>query len=328
MSPPEDAIRPEAAASAAADGPVEPAGPAGPAGPAESVESVEADGDGLEHDLRAVLPGFEAVDRDLSCDDRREAELVGRAHGRPVLVLRVDGRDDAAAVRALEALAFGARHGAELALHLERIEPDTGAAGRDPALPAGVVLVSEVGFAPRTLERLRPLVGPDLLLFERRRLASARALSSFLVPVGAPQVQPAPAPAPRPPAPESDALRRFVAALPDRCRETGRDLVERIGRVDDSLECLGDGEGLTWFLGGEPLCRVSCRAGRLEAQLGGTEVPHTIRSSAGVDVFLDWLLAFHLEREDRAEGSAREVELVPPAPERILSDEEIEAFQQ
>ena len=87
--------------------------------------------------------------------------------------------------------------------------------------------------------------------------------------------------------------------------------------------------GLAWFVEGEPLCSLTAVDGHLEARLAGTDVPHSIRTRAGVDVFLDWLLAFHLERVDTSAdlGELEDVELVPRAPAPILTPEEIEAFR-
>ncbi|MDP6540644.1 MAG: hypothetical protein QF903_13280 [Planctomycetota bacterium] len=306
--------------------------------PPDSAPAPDA-GDPTERALGAHLPGLRLIDRDLCLDDRPIADFAGLIAGRPVLFLAIEGDDEAALLRTGDALGFARRHPDALAGHLgvDGAEEETGGTGRPPT--ARTVLLSDTPFSPALLERLAGLGEADLLVLQRRRLHSAVGESEFFVAVDVAPPSPGdraatPAASPvalgREGAPEG--ARAFLAALPQALAVTGQTLIERIGRIDEGLMCRSPSPegGLEWYDDGELLCSLRATDGHLEARLAGTDVPHSIRTLAGVDVFLDWLLTFHLERlgPPVESGELAEVELTPPTPGPILTPEEIEAFRE
>ena len=292
-------------------------------------------GDPTERALGAHLPGLRLVDRDLCIDGRTVADFVGLIEGRPVLFLAMEGDSEQALLRTGDAVDFALRHADVLWAHLRGVSPGGERLSGVCHETARTVLLSDTPFSASLLERLCGLDAPDLLVLQRRSLVSEAGRSEFFV---AYDLHRRGVPAPSPatvPAPGLGDAQRFLATLPAALAETGGDLVERIGRVEEGLECRaedgadGGPGGLAWFVEGEPLCSLTAVDGHLEARLAGTDVPHSIRTRAGVDVFLDWLLAFHLERVDTSAdlGELEDVELVPRAPAPILTPEEIEAFR-
>ncbi|MAF65365.1 MAG: hypothetical protein CMJ84_06870 [Planctomycetes bacterium] len=305
--------------------------------PAAAPDRSGGGGDPTERALAAHLPGLVLVDRDLSVDGRKVADFVGLIDDRPVLFLALEGDSERVLLRTSDAVDFARRHGQALGAHLRAVSVEgEGLPDVNPA-PARTVLLSDTPFSASLLERLGGFGAPDLLVLQRRRLESSAGTSEFFVALDAhpgrelprPLAEPSPLPA------ALDDEGAFIAGLPPALARTGQALVERIGRIDEGLECRplpdagGMPGGLEWLCEQAPLCRVTAVEGHLEAFLAGSDVPHSIRTRAGVDVFLDWLLAFHLERLGEPEGGAElaDVELVPRAPGPILSPEEIEAFR-
>lgn len=277
----------------------------------------------LEPALVEVSGGARAVDRDLRVDRRAVADLVLQSEEGLFLALMVDGRGEPCVARALEALACARRPGGMLARHL----------GLETGTLTTVLLVAVDGWSARVLERLTGLAGAGLRLFVQRRLESARGRTLILEEQGAPGVQLAAAAAAVP-----VATRPARVAAPDSpfsglSAETlglALDLAERIGRIDSAVDSERGAESVAWFVDGAPLCRLVVAAGRLEGHLAGSPIPHRIHSSAAAEVFLDWVLALHLEHLERTEGSESEgledYELMPSPPLPLLTPEEIEAF--
>ncbi len=288
-----------------------------------------AEGD-VEAFLRAVLPGLRLVDRDLELDGVPLADLVCEAEGRLVLVLLVDGEGDGPALAALDALAAARRDGELLAAHLGLV----GAPRRPPL----VLLVAE-RFGERLRERLCALPSDALWLLERRAVRTAQRGAQ-------PLVRLVPSSAAAPPGGgdggvgaaearvDPQASARFLAQLPPGPARLGRELIERIARIDPELEPevrrVSDREQLWWSFRGRSLCGLAVRDGRLEGRLPGSPVPHGIHSAGGIDTFLEWVLSCHLELLDTFadHGPVGEVELVPPRREPLLTPEELEAFRE
>lgn len=303
--------------------------PAGESPSADAERQRSAEGD-VEASLRAVLPGLRLVDRDLELDGVPLADLVGEVDGRLVLVLLVDGEGDGPVLAALDALTAARRDGELLGAHLGLVGPSR----RAPL----VLLVAE-RFGERLRDRLRLLPSDSLWLLERRAVRTARRGAQPLVRLAPATEASAPMPgegAGRPAESRIDpqAIGRFLAQLPPGPARLGRELIERIARIDPELEHeirrVSDREQLWWSFRDRPLCGLAVRDGRLEGRLPESPVPHAIQSVEGIDAFLEWVLSCHLELLDAfADREAvGEVELVPPRREPLLTPEELEAFRE
>jgi hypothetical protein len=166
------------------------------------------------------------------------------------------------------------------------------------------------------LEQAALLIGADLWLLERHRLASEGGETSFLERV-APAAGAAPGPEPEP----ARELPEAEAALDPALVELASDLAERLARLDPAIACTETADGLAWALDGAPLCRLCVEDGRLVGRLADSEVPHRLSSSADVDVFVDWVLSLHVAGWEGEEHRER-----PPVTP-LLTREEIEAFR-
>jgi hypothetical protein len=312
----------------------------------------------LEQRLRALLPSLRVVDRDLELDGLPIADLVGQADGRLVLVLFVDGDGDPPVLAALDALAAARQDGELLAANLGL---------SDLGERAPLVLLVAERFGQRMRERLSAVPPDRLWLLERRGVRTARRDVRPLVRRsgeegpgpgsarnGAPQASSAGAPrgassgarsgalsgalagalAGAPPLSEPCLAARFLARLEPATARLGRELVERIARVDPELVLELEGsdgrEELMWSFRGKALCGLAVREGRLQGRLPGSPVPHAIHGPAAIGTFLDWVLTCHLELLDGLpeRDDLGQVELVPPRREPLLTAEEIEAFRE
>lgn len=284
----------------------------------ESLKLTETYADGLElPDLEAILlealPALEVVDRDLMLGAALSAQLVcvdGR--GRLVLGLLAENGSESTVLECLDALAYARAH-------LELLKRHLGASQLRTDLEPHLVLVSE-SFPPRVIERLGPILGHSLHMFEVRVVRSRAAAASYLVPVAPARVHGAAAVA-------GDS-RTFIDALPESERSVAALVVQRIARIDDEIELALAGDELEWRYGGVVLCSLS----RGEAGLEGSvlSVPTTVLSETGVDDFVEAALGRYVEllggTDDEGE-ELEQVELVPPEPGALLTPEEIEAFR-
>lgn len=279
----------------------------------------------FETALLRELGGARVVDRGLRCDGRPVAEIVLLHERRLVLALAVDGASGRTPERALAARAFAGSRAGALAAHLSsELDESELAADTRPL----VLLVSARPYAPRVLERLRALAGPELCVLELHLLQSRAGSSSSLERV-LPPPEREPALASPPQAAERaprDAIERFARSLAGPQERLALDLARRIARIDPGLQ-LESGEGeLAWLRDGELLCCLRAVDGRLEGQLAESRIPHRIHAPAAAEVFLDWVLSLYLAQlEGGPTDRPHPRPLEPTGP--LLTPEELEAFR-
>ncbi len=283
--------------------------------PAESVRDLEP---ALEAGLAGAFPGLEILDRNLKLGDGATADIIGvDGDGRLVLVLFTDGDGPEPVLAALDALAYARDTRELLARHFagHNVAPD-----REPT----VVLVADA-FSPLLVQRLYPLLGGALHLFEVRELESAGRAASYLVPVG-----PEPEFAPTPRAVNKDT---FLAGLPEDLRETATAVVRRMDRVDTNLACTATDNAIEWRYDGQLLCTLARVDGGLEGAPSNTGPAMGIAGPSEVDALVDQALARYVDVLEEASGAAEdqaglaEVELVPRRSGPILTPAEIDAFR-
>jgi hypothetical protein len=263
--------------------------------------------------LQEALPGLELLDSDLDLGAGPRADLVGvDGDGRATAVLLVDGGDPDVALRALDALAWLARHRAQLAEHL-------GSPRLDPALDPLVVLVAE-RYEERALERLAGLARDSVRCFERSTVASARAERTFLTPARFPFGDAAPA--------DPTGIRSLLRALSPESAALASGLLRRLERIDDDIECAPDGQGQSWALEGERLCALHADQGALQGSVG-RRAASALRSEREIDRFLEEVVGYFahlLQPSPPASGDGGADAFDPGA--QLLSPEEIAAFQE
>lgn len=319
----------------------------------------------IEEALGEVLGGFEVHERELSIDGRPVADLLGSCERRAFLVRMVDGTTDAAALAALDALAFA--HG----------QPEVLAAslGLDPGelQTPRVVLVAAAGFSAAQLDRLELLRGDELWLLRRRELRSKSGTRTRLelLDVGDGRT---PGRAPELPTwAVREPLRGFLASIaPDRV-VLALELLERLGRVDPDLRWTAPGADLVAEIDECELCRLVWTDGHLELRRRGQLEAEPVRDAEAVERVLEGVLVDYLalvgqplvpraatpvpqpvpspgcpappaverpsapvpvareveeseEVESEAEEGLPQVDLYPRASGPILTDEEIQAF--
>ena len=216
----------------------------------------------VEGDLADLLPGGRLIDADVAIEANVPIDFVlADSEGRLVLCLLVRGGAEESVFTALDAVSFARRHERSLVRGLFQGEVD-------PALRPRVVLLAE-HFAERALHRLQPLVQSvrgDLALYELRIARSRRGERVYFVPVAEERRLVAEAQAGG-----DGALDAFVASLPESRRELGRELVDRLSRVDSELEAtLADGR-LSWTLNGRLACELGFEEGASDSstEVGG-----------------------------------------------------------
>jgi hypothetical protein len=263
--------------------------------------------------LRAAVPGLELCDRDLDLGEGLRADLIGvDGDGRATAVLHVDGKDASAALRALDALAWLARHREQLALHLdsERL---------DPALDPLVVLLAE-RFEERTLERLAGLEREAVRCFEMSTVASRRGERTFLTPARFPFGSAAPA--------DPTGIRGLLRALSPESSALAAGLLRRLERLDDDIERAPEGQGQAWSLDGKRLCALHADQGALQGSVG-RRAGAALRSEREVDQFLEEVVGYFgrlLSSPESADAEGPSDAFDPKA--QLLSPEEIAAFQE
>lgn len=267
--------------------------------------------------LSEALPDLVVLDLDLRLDAQRVAPLVAvDGRGRLALVLLPEPGGDGSAdleLEVLDALAFARRHLVQLAHHLA---PSRLRADLEPQV---VVIATDP--APRTVERLAPLLGRAVRLFEVRELETRGARGTYLVGVDAP---PLAALAPRS-TPEA-----FVAGLEASRGELARLALRRLARIDAEIECSATEDGLEWRYRGALLAALGDTRTRLEAAVPGHAEGHPVTAAGDVETLLDDALARYVELLGGAGDDGEEleqVEIVPAEAGALLTPEEIEAFR-
>lgn len=237
----------------------------------------------LEAALRHALPGFEVLDRGLELEGGASADLVGLdAQGRIVLVLGCDGRGEEPVLGALDALAYARRNREPLQRHLAHPRFAHGAPA--PATPVRVLLVSEK-FGRSVIERLQPLFGRGIDLYELRAVRSARGETASLAPVSAlAGAEPEPRIAPA----------AFAAALPAPFAGLSAMLVAKMQRIDGELEAHATHERVEWAFRGRPLARLDWREGQLSGAAAPRFEARLLNQASEVEAVLEDALAHYV----------------------------------
>jgi hypothetical protein len=233
----------------------------------------------LESALVDALPGFELLDRDLELTASERADIVGvDGHGRLTLVLDAGGEGEEPVLRALDALAFARRNGEALARHLEstRVRAE---------LTPRVLLVAE-GFSRKLIERMVPLAGHGVDLFELRELRTRERATTWLA-----AAQPIESAAGAAPITE-DA---FIAALDPRLREIASALLAKVRRLDPEVEIVATRRSVAWRHAGQPLGRLEHTDGRLYSAAAPRHDTRVLESAGDGERFLEALLGRFVE---------------------------------
>lgn len=233
----------------------------------------------LESALVDALPGFELLGRDLELSNSERADIVGiDGHGRLTLVLDAGGEGEEPVLRALDALAFARRNVEALARHFEATRVRNELAPR-------VLLVAE-GFSRKLIERMVPLAGHGVDLFELRELRTRERATTWLA-----AAQPIESAAGAPAITE-DA---FVAGLDPRLRETARALLGKVRRLDPEVEVVATRRSVAWRHDGQPLGRIENTDGRLYSAAAPRHELRVLESSGDGERFLEALLGRFVE---------------------------------
>jgi hypothetical protein len=248
----------------------------------------------LEAALRHLLPGFEVLDRGLELEAGASADLVGLdAQGRVVLVLGCDGRGVEPVLGALDALAYARRNREPLQRHLEHPRLARGAAVR-------VLLVADK-FGRSVIERLQPLLGRGIDLYELRSVRSARGETASLAPVSSlagaePEVRIAPA--------------AFAAALPAPYAGVAALLVAKMQRIDGELEARATSERVEWSFRARLIARMDWSEGQLSGAAAPRFEARPLGAPAQVEAVLEDVLSHYVRMleglVDEPEPGARE----------------------
>jgi len=265
----------------------------------------------FSEELSGVLEGWQYVDSDVRVDGTLVAELLGRIGERLVLVHHLVGTREEVTKAALK--------------HLTRAGSDARRLGRKYEAGVGVpplVVVITEGKTKGLVKQLSALCPDPLALFAERRLSSAGRRVRFLEELA--------------PAVGADArTTRSIESPPSDQGEARSEVpgwervLDRMDRIDPALERTGADDEMRWSWEGETLCCVALDpGGELIGRIGTEGVQHTLGSDRALEVFLDWVLAHHLElTEGRGEEALRDVELMPHPSEPLLTPEELAAFQ-
>lgn len=272
-----------------------------------------------------LLPGFRVHERKLHFDGNPVADLLAWGGGRALLISLVEEDDNSAVLRALDGLALARDHADVIVSCIP--------GSSEEHLRPRVLLVAD-SFPARLVDRLHPLLGESLSLVRRHELCSARGsltrlepFESFALPVAANQGTELPEWATREP------MRDFLARVaPDRLALT-LEILDRIQRIDPSLEPTEQEGDLAWVLCDETLCRMCWVEGHLELYLSDSSVPHAIRDEQAIDFVLDWVMAGYLEilraerlreESDSVESMERDLRAMSEAVGETASEEEEE----
>lgn len=268
--------------------------------------TTEAEWSALEEVLRESLDGFEVLDRGLQLDGApslagaRRADLAGvNRAGQLVLVHALPRRDELldAAVDLLSSVRERRRL---IARHLGDARID---ATKEP-LAALVV----DGVEPAGLAALRALRARELRLFERVRVASGRATSSWVVPVdlatGAK------------PEDEAQPLLEWMQRVDESRRPLADRALESLLRIDPELSLEVAGEEVRGRFRDHDLARLCCRDGRPVLALPEGD-GFELERAEDLERALDRVLRLHLAQLGdlpRADATDEVEELEPRLP--------------
>ena len=260
-------------------------------------------------ELARVIKGWRHLASDVRVDGDRVALLLGEVAGRLVFVHHLVGSKEEVVRGALRSVS-------RAEIEAQRLG---GQFSIDEAAAPLVVVITE-GKTQGLLRQLSALCPEPLLLLAERRLTSAEGNARFLE-VLTPQGE------------ARTALTGGEAAPLSPTPQSSKDLEEvvaRVDRIDPELQRDQSGEEVRWSWSGEALCSIERgRDGKLLGRIGEEGVPHDLGPDQSVEIFLDWVLARHLELLESVEGDTlREVELMPHSSEPLLTPEEIAAFQE
>jgi len=312
---PPDAVAPAPAPSAApADAPVP--GETAPSASQSAVSSAEAQDASreLEQALAATFPDLVIVDGDLELSDDLTVDLACvDSGGRALFVRTLTGEGDAPVLLAID-LVRGIRENHEvLVRHLDH-----------PALRADLpplaVLIAD-RFSDTVLARLACIEEGAVWCLERRSIRSRAGTSTHLVPV---------LPLEPPGADSQEEPTEFCRHLAPEHRDLGLTLVGRLQRIDEELEYLPVDRGVRWTLGGQQVCGLLARDGRLQGSIAPRSTVIGIDSSELLERFVEDALGRTVDLLGAATGEVgdsdpmREAAFDPDQP--ILTAEEIQAF--
>jgi hypothetical protein len=263
----------------------------------------------FSEELSGFLEGWRYVDSDVRVDGELVAELIGRIGERLVFVHHLTEKKAEVIVETMKRVSRAANDARRLARQY-RSGVET------PPLIAIIVEGKTKGLS----EQLGALCPDPVMLFAERRLSTAGRRARFLE-----ELTPAAAP--------SESLSHETEVLTTErplLRPDWDKVVARLDRIDPGLERVGGEDEARWMHGAEVLCCVALDLeGHLIGRIGTDGVQHSLGSDRSLEVFLDWVLAHHIELTEREEQDGlRDVELMPHPSEPLLTPEEMAAFQE
>jgi hypothetical protein len=270
---------------------------------AESELESQAQANAHLDELARVIKGWRHLASDVRIDGERVALLLGEAAGRLVFVHHLIGSKE-------EVVRGALRFVSQAEIDARRL---TGQFSLDEAATPLVVVITE-GKTQGLVKQMSALCPEPLLLLAERRLTSAEGNVRFLEVLSPQGVGRAAL------AESEPALQTLRPQLSKELEE----VVARVDRIDPELQRDRSGDEVRWSWSGEALCSIE-RVGRI----GEEGVPHDLSPDQSVEIFLDWVLARHLELFESVEGDGlKDVELMPHSSEPLLTPEEIAAFQE
>jgi hypothetical protein len=266
----------------------------------------------FSEELSGFLEGWRYVDSDVRVDGELVAELIGRIEDRLVFVHHLTGKKAEIVGETLKRVSSAESNARRLARQYRS------GVGVHP-----LVVVIVEGKTKGLTQQLGALCPDPVMLFAERRLVTAGRRARFLE-----ELTPALIPS-APLSREKEALAPevFEESL---ARSAWDKVIARVDRIDSRLERVEGEDEVRWMYGDEALCCVAFDSdAHLFGRIGTDGVQHSLGSDRSLEVFLDWVLAHHIElteAEDR-EG-LRDVELMPHPSEPLLTPEELAAFQE
>ena len=270
----------------------------------------------FSEELAGFLEGWRYVDSDVRVDGELVAELVGRVGGRLVFVHHLTGKKSEIIAETMKRVASAANDARRLARQYRA----------EAAAPPLVLIIVE-GKTKDLAPQLGALCPDPVMLFAERRLATAGRSARFLEELTPPIAS-------LPPQPQKteadDPERAQEASEGSLARPTWDRVIARLDRIDSRLERVGAEDEMRWMHGDEVLSCVALDSeGHLYGRIGTDGVQHALSSDRALEVFLDWVLAHHIElcEAEKSDG-LRDVELMPHPSEPLLTPEEMAAFQE
>jgi hypothetical protein len=264
----------------------------------------------FSEELSRVLEGWEYLDSELRVDGELLAELLGKIGTRLVFVHHIVGSKEEVVLAALKQVSRAGADARRLARQFEL-----------PVEVAPLVVVITEGKTKGLLKRLGAICPDPLVLFAERRLSSTAGRVRFLE-----ELTPTGEVATRREAPVVVARGEEGEASPS--NPNWDEVIARVDRIDTALERTEEEGEVRWTWGEESLCCIAVGLdGQLIGRIGTEGIQHTLGAGRSLEVFLDWVLAHHLELVEGGEG-LRNVDLMPHRSEPLLTPEEIAAFQE